>query len=296
MIRQNVQFVSQGLKCTGWFYRASSYNNLPCIIMAPGFGGVKEKGLSSYAAAFAEIGYHVLVFDYRHFGESEGEPRYILDIPKQLEDWHAAIGFARETEGVDSDRIILWGTSFSGGHVVSAAVKDGRIAAVISQVPNLDGRATAHVNSVFHILQLTYASLRDNCQTALGNSPFYVKSFGNPGELAAMTAPGTVKAFQQIEPVDYDFSGDAVAGRVFLNVLFYSPGRLAGNLTIPWLVQIAQYDQTTPISPAIKAAMQAPKSRLIMYKCGHFEMYIPPFYNQVIQDQLLFLKSACPVD
>lgn len=296
MQRENVQFVSQGLKCAGWFYSAASKKRLPCIIMAPGFGGVKEKGLNAYATGFAEAGYHVLVFDYRHYGESEGEPRYILDINKQLEDWHSAIGFSRELEGVDPEKIILWGTSFSGGHVVSAAVKDGRIAAVISQVPNLDGKATARVNSFIHIIRLTYASLRDNLQIALGFRPFYIPGFGEPGDLAAMTAPGTVEAFKQIDPTDYDFSHDYVSGRVFLQVLSYSPGHLAGKMTMPWLVQIAQYDQTTPIEPAIKAAKQAPKSRLIMYKCGHFEMYIPPYFAQVLQDQLLFLKMVCPIE
>ncbi len=296
MQRENIQFVSKGLKCGGWFYRASGNAQLPCIIMAPGFGGVKEKGLDSYAKAFAAAGYHVLVFDYRHYGESEGDPKCILDIEKQLEDWQAAIAFARELKEVDPEKIILWGTSFSGGHVVSAAVKDGRIAAVISQVPNLDGRATARANSPIHIIQLLYASLRDRCQLALGMRPFYIPSFGKPGDLAAMTDPGTLEAFTKIDPSDYDFSKDNVAGRVFLNVLSYSPGKLAEKMIIPWLVQIAQYDKTTPIGPAIKAAKQAPKSRLIMYKCGHFEMYIPPNFDQVLQDQLLFLNKACPID
>jgi len=264
--------------------------------MAPGFGGVKEKGLASYAEAFAAEGYHVLVFDFRYFGESEGEPRFILDIDKQLEDWQAAITFARGLDCVDPDRMILWGTSFSGGEVVSIAAKDKKIAAVISQVPNLNGRATARVNSFIHVLQLTYASLRDKLQHAFGMAPFFIPSFGKPGALAALTAPGTVDAFKKIEPQDYDFTKDIVAGRVFLDVLSYSPVKLAKEITIPWLIQIAQYDQTTPIEPAIKAAKQAPKSRLIMYKCGHFDIYVPPFFSQAIQDQILFLKRECPAD
>ena len=76
-----------------------------------------------------------MAFDYRHFGASEGEPRQLLSIAGQQEDYHAAIAFARSQEGIDPERIVLWGTSFSGGHVVPVAVADGRVAAVISQVP-----------------------------------------------------------------------------------------------------------------------------------------------------------------
>ena len=110
MIRQNVQFVSQGLKCTGWFYRASSYNNLPCIIMAPGFGGVKEKGLSSYAAAFAEIGYHVLVFDYRHFGEAQEPPDIFWTSQSSLR-----IGM-RQLALLEKQKASTLTESFSGAH------------------------------------------------------------------------------------------------------------------------------------------------------------------------------------
>jgi hypothetical protein len=39
-----------------------------------------------------------LAFDYRHFGDSDGTPRQLLDIAHQLEDWQAAIAYARATE------------------------------------------------------------------------------------------------------------------------------------------------------------------------------------------------------
>ena len=42
---------------------------------------------------------------------------------------------------MDPERIVVWGTSFSGGHVVEAAVADGRVAAAIAQTPAMDGLA-----------------------------------------------------------------------------------------------------------------------------------------------------------
>jgi cephalosporin-C deacetylase-like acetyl esterase len=75
------------------------------------------------------------LFDYRHFGASTGEPRQLLDIARQLDDYRAVIGWARGLDGVDPERIVLWGSSFSGGHALALAAADARIAAVISQAP-----------------------------------------------------------------------------------------------------------------------------------------------------------------
>ncbi len=113
----------------------------PCVVLAHGFAGTVDSGLLPYAERFAAAGVDALAFDYRHFGSSEGEPRQLLSIPRQLEDYAAAIAFARSLEGVDPDRIVVWGSSYSGGHVVPVAVADGHVAAVISQVPGMDGRA-----------------------------------------------------------------------------------------------------------------------------------------------------------
>ena len=82
--------------------------------MAHGFSGVRDQRLDAYAERFAAAGLACLVFDYRHFGDSGGQPRQLLDIGRQLDDWRAAIAFARSLEEVDGDRIGLWGTSFSG--------------------------------------------------------------------------------------------------------------------------------------------------------------------------------------
>ncbi|MFX5701388.1 alpha/beta hydrolase, partial [Acinetobacter baumannii] len=74
-----------------------------------------------------------LVFDYRYFGDSEGQPRQLLDIKSQLEDWKAAIAYARSLPNIDKNKIILWGSSFSGGHVLATAAQDANICAVVSQ-------------------------------------------------------------------------------------------------------------------------------------------------------------------
>ena len=140
MTRLDVDFESKGKTCRGWhFPPTDSGGQRPCIVMAHGFGVTRDCMLERYAERFAKEGFHVLLFDYRHFGDSDGEPRLLLSVRRQLADWQAAIDAARGLDGVDPGRIATWGSSFSGGHALVAAAKDGRVAAVSSQGPMMDG-------------------------------------------------------------------------------------------------------------------------------------------------------------
>src|SRR5512135_852818 len=110
--------------------------------MAHGFSATRDDGLPAYAETFCDAGFVVVLFDYRHFGASTGEPRQLLDTGRQHDDYSAVVAWARRLDGVDPDRIVLWGSSFSGGHVLAVAATDPRIAAVISQAPNTDSIAS----------------------------------------------------------------------------------------------------------------------------------------------------------
>lgn len=289
--RQDIRFMSGDSRCSGWFYRALGRAPAPCVVLAHGFGGTRAMRLDAYAETFAEAGYHALAFDYRHFGDSEGEPRQLLDIRRQHQDWHAALSFARGLPGVDPGRMILWGTSFSGGHVVPVALGERGIAAVISQVPHLNGLSTAAANGPVQNVRLGLAAWRDVLGMTLRQKPFYVRIVGRPGELAAMTAPDAREGVEKLYP-DSCQPDERVAARIFLQVGLYSPGRLASRMTMPWLVQVATKDLTTPVKPALKAVMKAPRGKLITYACGHFDVYVPPLFDQVVEDQLAFLRRG----
>src|SRR4051794_24642218 len=141
VLREDLTFDSEGTRCAGWYYRPRAAVIVPCVVVAHGFDGVREQRLDSYAERFAAAGMGVLVFDYRNLGSSEGQPRQLIDNRMQLNDWRAAIACARGFDGVDAGQIGLWGTSTSGGHVVQLAADDDRIAAVVAQMPLLDGFA-----------------------------------------------------------------------------------------------------------------------------------------------------------
>ena len=140
----DVRFESAGERCAAWHLTGEGDafardRRRPCVVMAHGFGGTRDSGLLPFAQAFAAAGLDAFVFDYRNFGDSTGEPRQLVDWRRHREDYRAAIAHARGLDGVDPDRIVLWGTSYSGGHVVAVAADDARIAAVIAQTPATDG-------------------------------------------------------------------------------------------------------------------------------------------------------------
>ena len=126
--KKDVSFQVKGTSISAWLYLPENVPaQVACIIMGHGFGGTRDMGLESYAVRYQEAGFAVLLFDYRHFGESGGEPRHLIWIPYQLEDWSAAIKYARGLKEIDPARIALWGTSMSGGHVIVTAAKDNNI-------------------------------------------------------------------------------------------------------------------------------------------------------------------------
>jgi len=103
--------------------------------MAHGLSGVKEQALPDVAELFVAAGFITLVFDYRFFGDSEGEPRNQLFPLEMVEDYRNAITWISEQKEVDHQRIGIWGTSYSGGLVLYVGTFDKRVKAVVAQVP-----------------------------------------------------------------------------------------------------------------------------------------------------------------
>lgn len=136
--RKDVTFKSEGLNCSGWYYAPKNLKpgvKLPAIVMAHGFSAVKEMNLDGFARRFAESGFIVLVFDYRYLGASEGEPRGQIFYSYQITDYRNAITWVSLQTEVDTERIGIWGTSFSGAHALCVAALDKRIKAAVVQAP-----------------------------------------------------------------------------------------------------------------------------------------------------------------
>jgi dienelactone hydrolase len=290
MERRDVSFSSDGARCAAWLYAPDAPGPHPVAVLAHGFGGTRTARLWAFAERFAAAGVAALVFDYRHFGDSEGEPRQLLDVPRQLDDYRAAIAFARGLEGVDPERVILWGTSFSGGHVAVLAAEDRRVAAAISQGPFLDGLWTLRAAGPANIVRLTVAGLRDELRRLRGRPPFMLPVVGPPGTVAAMNSPDAEPGYRALFADPSSEFRNEVAARVGLKVGLYRPIRHAARIACPWLVCVADRDVITPPEPALKAASLAPRGEVRHYDAHHFDIYVGDEFERVVADQLAFLE------
>jgi uncharacterized protein len=270
---EDVRIPSHGEQLAAYLYRPEpAEGDGPCVVMAHGFSATRDDGLPAYAEAFRDAGFAVALFDYRHFGASTGEPRQLLDIGRQHDDYRAVVAWARLLDGIDTDRIVLWGSSFSGGHVLAVAAGDPRIAAVISQAPFTDAIPTLMHVPLKNAARLTAVGLWDQLLGWLGRPPRLASAVGAPGTLAAMTEPDAKPGFEAIVPPNSRWRNE-FAARLMLRFPFYRPGLKTARLTMPLLVCVCANDTTTPPGSTIKAAQRAPRGELRRYPYGHFDIY-----------------------
>lgn len=293
-------FDSDGTRCAARVYRPSAIQpTRPVVVMAHGFGAVRALRLYSYAERFSAAGFIVVVFDYRGFGDSEGEPRQLLSVTMQHEDWRAALGYARSLEGVDPHRVVAWGTSFAGGHVIAVAGQGEPLAAIIAQVPHVSGPAAVRSTGLKAVMRLAAPAVRDVVASWLGRDPVLVESVNLPGRAGMMTTPdahpGMLRLIHESGLSEDDYP-HTVAARIGVSIGAYSPRRWASRVSCPALVQIVSDDAITPRRVAEAAASKIPHSTVRIYEGGHFDPYVNPLFESVVADQIEFLRRHVSPD
>ncbi|MGB6889270.1 MAG: alpha/beta fold hydrolase [Mycobacterium sp.] len=287
--RAEVRIPSHGEQLAAYRYtpdRAGA--SVPCVVMAHGLSATRDDGLPAYAEAFRDAGCAVILFDYRHFGASTGQPRQLLDIGRQQEDYRAVVDWARKSPGIDPDRIVLWGSSFSGGHVLVVAAADPRTAAVIAQAPFTDSLPAIRRIPLANLVRAGAAGLRDRLAAMLGRAPVLIPAVGAPGTFAVMTAPDADSGFRDLVGAE-SLWRNAIAARLVLELPFYRPVRVAARLQMPALFCVCDDDTITPPGSTITSAHRAAQGELRRYHYGHFDIYHDP---AVKADQVEFLSRV----
>ncbi|HEX7245846.1 MAG TPA: alpha/beta fold hydrolase [Solirubrobacterales bacterium] len=266
--------------CAAWFYPAAEADGgIPVVVMAHGLSGTRRDRLGPFAERFAAAGFAALVFDHRGFGDSEGEPD-LFDPAMQLEDWRAAIAYARSLSGIDPARVVTFGSSMGGGNALAAAAGDRAVAAAISQVPFLDIVRQAHRSSPRVAVRTLHAAIRGH----------YVPAVGQPDEAAMINAPGGEEGWRRVVSMGEDSRWrNRVSSRWLLGRPF-RPARHAAGLHCPWLVCVGEADRVARPGPAIAAARRASRGELRTYPgVDHFDVYDGPVHEALVADQLDFL-------
>jgi fermentation-respiration switch protein FrsA (DUF1100 family) len=225
-------------------------------------GATKALGLEAYAVRYQEVGFAVFAFDFRYLGESGGEPRQLVWIPNQLEDFTAAVEFVRNLKEIDPAKIALWGSSLSGGHVIVTAEKDSSVACVSAQVPLLDGDAggmkVVKQIGLWHLLKMAFGhGLRDLVRSWIGLSPHTIPLLGKPGSTAALADAG---AWPKIH--------------------------------CPVLLQVCDKDISLPKKVVEKAEKNLGELvEVIHYPIDHFDVYLGDNFEKAVSDQLEFFNK-----
>ncbi len=281
-MRIDVDFDAEGVTLRGWLYVPDGATGpVPTIVMAHGFSAVKEMYLDRFAEAFAAAGLGALVFDNRNFGASDGEPRQEIDPWEQVRDYRHAITYAITRPEVDDERIGIWGSSYSGGHVLVVGAIDRRVKCVVGQVPLISGHRNAR-----RIVRADFVAAvgamfdEDRANRYAGKPPAMIPvvdadamapsalptadSFTWFTETAAARAPSwrnevtlrSVEMFWEYEPGAY--------------VQWVSP--------TPLLIVVAARDHLTVCDLAIEAYERAlePK-KLVILPGAHFDAYVAGF-------------------
>lgn len=292
-------FLSHGERCAATHLTAESdalagRTGRPCVVMAHGFGGTRDSSLMAFAGPFAAAGMDVVLFDYRGFGDSEGEPRQDISVKRQRQDYHAAVDAARNLPGVDRDRIALWGTSYSGGHVIAVAAEDQRVAAVVSLCPATDGIAALvqgfRAAGAGPLARVLAHGLFDAAGARLGRRPHYLPVVGQPGATAALTTPGSQEAYTALAGPTWR---NEFAARTVLEMAFNRPTVHASELECPLLMQIGTNDSIAPPDAARRAAKKAGYlAHLVEYPADHFDFYSGPCHEAALADELTFLTRV----
>lgn len=294
--RRDVCFLSEQLSCAGWYYRPNDLTpneRRPAIVMAHGWSGVKEMGLASFADAFAAAGFVVLVFDYRNFGTSEGEPRCQIIPSEQRRDYKNAITWVSQQREVDPDQIGLWGTSFSGGHVMVVAAEDRRVKAVVAHVPAVGIRSTT-----LHWLR------RGLFREVLSTAGLLVKQLLHPGKSLTIpvVSPGGGPATlpgreawewkQRTMPQAPTWRNEVTVRSVLAAMRDSVRPAISRIAPTPLLMVVGSRDDYCFTHEQLRAFAEAgePK-KLLQVEGGHFDFYEEPGLSQVLPAEVEWFQT-----
>lgn len=280
-IKKDIEFDADGDTIRGWLYTPDNESEKhPTIIMAHGFAAVKEMYLNNYAELFSRHGFAVVVFDHRNFGESDGEPRQEIEPWQQVEGYRHAITFASTLEEVDANRIGVWGSSFSGGHVLVLGATDKRVKCVVSQVPTISGIENAlRKGSPENQEKLIEQFAEDRIKRLKGEEGRTIPVIPDIDKKGGVfDTQDAIKWYGEGKEIAPNWKNE-VTLRSVEHVRTFEPGNYIKHISPrPLLMIIANNDYITPTDLALKSYEKAlePKKKVLL-NGGHFDAYTKDF-------------------
>lgn len=290
--RQDLRFPCGPTQCAAWLYLPAGATKPPVVVMAHGFGGTRDVTLPAFAEHFAREGIAALVFDYRSFGASGGAPRQLVDPWSHLEDWRAAVAFARAQQQLDGTRLALWGTSLGGGLALVTGANDPNMRAVVAQVPqidaNMEGEAT--FPGVFWVVRLLFTGWGSMASEALGFGEWTIPAIAPSDGFGMITDDEAYEASTRNTPKASTYRNEIVAHSIF-TFDDYNPAVQAAAIKPPVLLIAARKDRFAPFAAAEAFAKSHPNVTLTEIDGDHFDVYAPPRSEDAAASAARFLKE-----
>lgn len=298
MIKE-VEFQSEGATLRGLLFLPESQTNRPpLVIMAIGTSATVYMTADKYAEAFSCAGLAVLLYDHRNFGRSEGEPRQEINPWIQCRGYRDAIKFAETLDGVDPERIALWGDSYTGGQVIVVGAIEQRVKVIIAQIPAIGAEPpkVEPSRANFDIIKeiLARGDVRGSSETTVGPMP-----------VVSSDQAGTPSLLKPIQAFRWFIDIGGRAGTRWINSATrvlpatpvpFHPTLCAPFVTAPTLMVAAPEDEMVHAnySVARQAYELIPGSKQ-WYDIagGHFGLLYYPseLFDEASQVQIEFLKK-----
>ncbi len=285
-------FIADGVTCAATLFvpqEAEALKQpLPAILMVGGWGGVQEALTSSFVHRFVAAGYAVMEFDYPGWGLSGGWPRQDINPWRRVKTANAALAHLKSHPLVNARHLILWGTSFGGGHVVELAAQHPDLQGAIIQVPMLDGLAAVKAVPVLQSLKFFSYAVADLLKPG---APIHIPTVAPKGEFGSMDRDEAWNAIElglaAHQGKKYD---NRVTARSVLTMGFYRPCTQLKHIKIPMLVLGATRDTVAPFVPDTIRRANNPLIEVIEMDVDHFDPYFDPYFPDTIRPQLAFLR------
>ncbi len=283
-MRDAVTFYSEGMKLQGDLYRpdgAAPDAGRPGVVLCHGYTGVKDLYLPDKAAALVAAGYVVLAFDYKGWGSSEGQPSRLAPWSR-VNDVMAAVTFLGLQDGVDRQRIGLYGTSYGCATVVVAAALDERVACVVGVVGMGHGarwmRSVRRPDEWFDLLDRSERDRERRVRT--GTSEFVAREEillpdRQSAALAAAARAGNPDAVGRI-PLEF----------IDETLIFHPEWFVERVAPRPLLLVAAGDDRLVPPEESQHLFDLAgnPKKLVVIPGTGHYEVYTGPALERVMEE------------
>lgn len=276
---EQFEFSAQdGTRLRGLVYGTKSASAKPAIVMCHGFTGVLS-ALTQYAEHFEKCGFLVYLYDHRGFGVSEGLPRLHIDPHQQLSDFRDAITFVQKQDGVDPERIGVWGSSFAGGHVIVMGANDRRVKCVVSQIPYISGHENApRLYMPDRLKRMQDEFDAERVSLASGAAHRTIPAFTSDPLEDMCVFPPVSKRFIEASESSDNWT-NAVTVQSLENFTLYEPGAYAKFVSpTPLLMIVGAKDTINPPDISLSAYEEArePK-KVVIHPGGHFGTYTLQF-------------------